>query len=100
MCISIFQEVSTLVSLAMTGEVVASLMLLYLARVDDNSRLLDIRARIRGPRIRPIVLKASLVVLAIGVFAMSFVMQDTYTKQFSKHYSQILKSNPTPESER
>jgi hypothetical protein len=68
---SMKQFVVGLISAAFMGQVVASLMLLYLSHVGDERRLQDIQDRLVGPAAVPMRLYAAIGVAAVALLALN-----------------------------
>jgi len=64
----------SIVSCGCLGVIVASLSLLYLSSIEDNSRLLTMRDRPVGPEPNPVLTKVSLVVLLALAAGLSFLL--------------------------
>jgi hypothetical protein len=69
---SLGQFFGGLVSAAVLGQLVASLMLLYLSHVGDEERLQQIKDRLRGPAAVPLRLYAAIVAAAIALLALNY----------------------------
>jgi hypothetical protein len=60
-----------LIGAALMGQVVASLMLLYLSHVGDEERLQDIRDKLQGPAAVPMRMYATIAAAAVALLAMN-----------------------------
>jgi len=60
--------VTSIIVAGLTGEMLASLMMLYLSHEEDNERLKRIQSKIKGPYCRPWLVYVAMVLAAILPF--------------------------------
>lgn len=75
----------SIISFGYLGEIIASLSLLYLSSIEDNSRLIAMRDRPAGPELNPVLTKASLAVLLALTVGLSFLLTPSSMAQALLH---------------
>jgi len=87
-----------LISAAFMGQVVASLMLLYLSHVGDEERLQQIQNRLQGPAAVPVRLYGTIGAAAVALLALNYARVDQKPAAGNQLEAPPAVREPVPES--
>ena len=87
-----------LLGAAFMGEVVASLMLIYLSHLGDEERLQDIQNRLRGPAAVPVRLYGAIGAAAVALLALNYFRVEQKSAAGDRFEAAPAVREPMPES--